>query len=201
MKKSLAIVAALAFGFSATAMAGGEKTPINKEKTVIHWVGKKVTGQHSGFLNLASGYLSLEDGNLTGGAFNIDMTSITVTDLKDEKMNGALTGHLKSPDFFSVEEHNLAIFTITAVKKLDKKGVNGENHSLTGDLTIKGIKHSITFLAKVDIKGKNVTAQANVTINRTKWDIKYGSGSFFDDLGDKMIYDDIELNIVLKAND
>jgi polyisoprenoid-binding protein YceI len=199
MKKSLIIIAALAFGF--TAMAGGEKTPINKEKTVIHWVGKKVTGQHSGFLSLASGYLSVDNGTLIGGSFNIDMTTITVTDLKDAKMNGSLTGHLKSPDFFAVEENPLASFEITEVKKLDKKGVNGENYKITGDLTIKGITNSITFDSKVTIKGNDVTAQANLSINRTKWDIKYGSGSFFDNLGDKAIYDGIDLNIVLKTND
>lgn len=199
MKKSLLLIAAITFGFAA--MAGGEKTPVNKENTVIHWVGKKVTGQHSGFLSLASGYLSLDNGNLIGGAFKIDMTSITVTDLKDAKMNGALTGHLKSEDFFSVEKHPLANFEITEVKKLDKKGANGENYKITGDLTIKGIKNSITFDAKVTIKGHDVTAQANLSIDRTKWNVKYGSGSFFDDLGDKMIYDDIDLNIVLKAND
>ena len=199
MKKSLLLIAAVAFGF--TAMAGGEKTPVNKEKTVIHWVGKKVTGQHSGFLNLASGYLAVDNETLIGGSFKIDMTTITVTDLKDAKMNGALTGHLKSDDFFSVEKNPLATFDITTANKMDKNGANGENYKITGDLTIKGITNSITFDAKVTIKGHDVTAQANLSIDRTKWDIKYGSGSFFDNLGDKAIYDDIDLNIVLKAND
>lgn len=196
--KKLSILA-LALVVGTTAFAGGEKTPINKEKTVIHWVGKKVTGQHSGFVNVATGYFVTDNGSLTGGNFKIDMNTITVTDLKDEKMNGMLTGHLKSADFFDVEKSQYADFSITNVEKLDEKGKNGENHTITGDLTIKGISHSISFPAKVNIKGKKVTAQANFSIDRTKWNIKYGSGSFFDDLGDKMIYDDIDLNIVLKT--
>ncbi|MFT6844966.1 MAG: polyisoprenoid-binding protein YceI [Flavobacteriales bacterium] len=199
MKKSISIIAAMAIGFAA--LAGGEKTPINKEKTVVHWVGKKVTGQHSGFLNVASGYIVVENDEFTGGSFKLDMSSLTVTDLKDAKMNGSLTGHLKSADFFSVEENPYADFIITSVSKLEKLGENGENYSIKGDLTIKGIKNEISFTSKVTVKGHDVTAQANFSIDRTKWNVKYGSGSFFDDLGDKMIYDDIDLNIVLKAND
>lgn len=198
MKKTSTLIM-MALAFATTAYAGGEKTPIDKEKTVIHWVGKKVTGQHSGFLNLAKGYLAVENGNIIGGDFSIDMNTITVTDLKDKKMNASLTGHLKSDDFFSVEKHPYASFAITKVEKLSKEGENGETHQITGNLTIKGITNSISFPAKISMDGKEVTAQANLSIDRTKWNVRYGSGSFFDDLGDKMIYDDIDLNIVLKT--
>ncbi|WMJ73102.1 YceI family protein [Cytophagaceae bacterium ABcell3] len=164
------------------------------EKSRITWLGKKVTGEHTGNIKLAEGNVHANGGKLTAGSFKIDMNSITCTDLEDEKYNAKLIGHLKSDDFFSSDKHKHAEFIIKSVKP-----AKNNQHEVTGDLTIKGIKQTITFPATVKIDGKQLTATAKVKVNRTKFDIKYGSGSFFDGLGDKMIYDDFELDLNLVA--
>lgn len=165
---------------------------VNTDKSSLKWLGKKVTGQHDGTINIKSGTIETDGSKLTGGSFIIDMTSIKVLDIEDADYNAKLKGHLESDDFFSVASHKEAKFVITGVKKAD-----GDQYTITGDLTIKGITNSISFPAKVIVKKSGVIATADFTIDRTLWDVKYGSGSFFDGLGDKTIYDDIAFTLYL----
>ncbi|MBT8244397.1 YceI family protein [Winogradskyella sp.] len=183
LKTLTAAILALSF-FSFTAMIDKK---VNTEQSIVKWVGKKVTGQHEGTIKLESGSLQFDGKTLTGGNFIIDMTSITVTDLEG-KGKANLEGHLKSDDFFGVETHNKATFTITKVNKLDDK-----NHEISGDLTIKSITNPINFTMAVD----GNTATAKVIVDRSKFDVRYGSPSFFNDLKDKVIYDDFELDVIL----
>lgn len=165
-----------------------EKT-VNVKDSNITWKGYKVTGSHEGTINLDKGMLMFDDNNnLTGGTFTMDMTSIAVTDLKAGEGKEKLEGHLKSDDFFGVNNHNKAMFTINKVD-----GKNG-TYRVYGDLTIKGITKPATFQMTVN----NNMATANFKIDRTKYDIRYGSASFFDDLKDKAIYDEFDLNVTLK---
>jgi polyisoprenoid-binding protein YceI len=161
---------------------------IDITESTITWVGKKVTGQHNGSINLQKGYLEMKGDNLVGGEFTIDMTSITVLDLKEGKGKEKLEGHLKSDDFFGVATYPTAKLVIT-----NASGNDG-NYSVTGDLTIKATTLPITF----DLMVNGNTATTKLTIDRSKYDVRYGSGSFFDNLGDKTIYDDFELDITLK---
>jgi len=105
-----------------------------------------------------------------------------------------LIKHLKSPDFFDVEKFPIAAFAMTKVAL-----ANGENINVTGNLTIKGITHEITFPAKMEVKGGIVNANGKLTIDRAKWDVRYGSGKFFDNLANDAISDDIEFNIKIVA--
>ncbi|MDA9555206.1 YceI family protein, partial [Pelobium sp.] len=152
------------------------------------------TGQHTGELKIASGTLNANGKTLAGGTFAMDMTSISCTDL--DASNGAkLLGHLKSDDFFSVQKNPTSKFVIN---KITANGA--ENVVISGDLTIKGITNSISFPATVKQKGNVLVAVANgVKIDRTKFDIKYGSKSFIAGIGDKAIDDEFELNINLVA--
>ncbi|MEC4050500.1 YceI family protein [Flavobacterium sp. SUN046] len=182
--KTLAI--ALLVTLSTVATAQTKKVDAAKSK--ITWIGKKVTGQHEGTVNLKDGSLVFKGKKLTGGTFTVDMTSLTATDLSGE-YQGKLNGHLKSEDFFGTEKFPTSKLTF---KKIADKG-NGV-YTVTADLTIKGITNPVTF----DMAVKANTATSSVKINRTKYDIKYGSGSFFDNLGDKAISDDFELNVTLQ---
>lgn len=165
-----------------------EKKKINVEASKITWEGEKLTGSHEGTINLKDGYFEMEGGKLVGGEFTADMTTINVTDLEGES-KGKLEGHLNSDDFFGVNNFPTASFTIkTAAEK--SNGMYG----ISGDLTIKGKTNPIAF----DLKMDGDTASTTLVIDRTKYDIRYGSGSFFDDLGDKTIYDEFTLNIMLK---
>lgn len=167
---------------------------VDVSKSKIEWIGRKVTGQHAGELKLASGILNSNGNSLAGGNFVIDMTSISNTDL-DKTSAQKLLGHLKSDDFFSIEKNPTAKFDISNVKS---EGV--DKVTITGKLTIKGITNEVSFPASVKHKGNILVAVANgVKINRTKFDIRYGSKSFIADIGDKAIDDEFELNINLVA--
>ncbi|NSL86831.1 YceI family protein [Chitinophaga solisilvae] len=168
---------------------------VDKQLSKVNWVGKKVTGQHSGTINIAEGKLEVENNVLKGGSFSLDTRSIAVTDIKDADGNAKLVGHLKADDFFSVDKFATASLVIT---KVAAKG-NG-NYDITGNLTIKGITNPITFPATVTVNGGKLTGKADLKVDRTKYNIKYGSKSFFEGIGDKAIYDEFELNVVLTAN-
>ena len=179
----------LAFAFIATALSAQTYT-IDTEASSIKWLGKKVTGQHEGTIKLQTGTI-IQQGDVLAGIFGIDMTSIVCTDL-DEGTGAKLVGHLSSEDFFNVAAFNSAIFNIKSITPKD----DGTS-TVKGALTIKGITNEISFPAKVNFGDGGMKATASFSIDRTKWNIKYGSGSFFDNLGDKAIYDDIEFELNL----
>lgn len=164
-----------------------EKKKVDVKQSTIKWEGEKLTGSHEGTINLKDGYFLMEDGELVGGEFTADMTTIDVTDLEGDSRQ-KLMGHLRSDDFFGVEKHKTAKFVIKTVAK------KGNVYGVSGDLTIKGKTNPIAF----DMKMDGNTATTNLTIDRTKYDVRYGSNSFFDNLGDKTIYDEFDLAINLK---
>lgn len=164
-----------------------EKKKINVEESTIQWEGEKLTGSHEGTIQLKEGFFLMEGGELVGGEFVADMNSINVTDLEGESKT-KLTGHLKSDDFFGVNNYPTAKFVINTVAK------KGDVYGISGDLTIKGKTNPIAF----DLSMDSNSANTNLTIDRTKYDVRYGSNSFFDNLGDKAIYDEFDLMINLK---
>lgn len=172
-----------------TVSVSAQTKKVDASKSTINWVGKKVTGSHEGTINLKDGALVFKGKKLVGGTFVVDMTSMTVTDLKAGQGKEKLEGHLKADDFFGTDKFTTASL---AFKKLVEKKPNV--YTITGDLTIKGITKPVTF----DLATTANTASTNVVIDRTKFDIKYGSGSFFDSLGDKAINDDFTLAVALK---
>lgn len=161
---------------------------INASTSTIEWLAKKVTGQHSGTVNFKDGALVLKKNKVVGGSFTVDMTSLTATDLTGEYL-GKLNGHLKSEDFFGTEKFPTATLVF---KKIGVKSANVYN--VTADLTIKGITNPVTF--ELAVNGN--TASTTFNVDRTKYDIKYGSKSFFESIGDKAIYDEFELKVTLK---
>ena len=171
---------------TATSMTNISEKKVDIEQSKIAWKGYKVTGKHEGTIDLKEGTLVFEGDKLKGGNFVVDMTSLTDTDLEGE-WKGKLEGHLKSDDFFGVEKHPTASLTFTDVQK------NGDHYTVTGDLTIKNITNPITF----DLTVEENSAKAILKIDRSKFDVRYGSPSFFNDLKDKAIYDEFDLNVSL----
>jgi polyisoprenoid-binding protein YceI len=171
------------------------KVPADLTSSYVKWTGYKVTGQHFGKVMLKSGSLEFEGDNLIGGAFEMDMTSITVEDLSGEGAK-KLGGHLKSDDFFGVAAHPTSKFVIT---KVVSRGTPGA-YKIIGNLNLKAATKELRFNADIKtIEGKQ-TAVAKIKLDRSEYDIRYGSGSFFENLGDKTIYDefDLEINLVYK---
>ncbi len=163
--------------------------------STIEWKGFKPTGSHNGEIMLESGVVNTVDGKIASGTFLIDMSTISVLDIPEEdEGNAKLHGHLTSPDFFDVEKYPSAAFEITGLEEVDDKMM------LSGNLTLKDATNNVTFPVSVSNEGDTMTLTSETfTIDRSKWNVKYGSKSFFDNLGDKFINDDIELKIMLKA--
>lgn len=166
---------------------------VDAKASKLVWKGEKVTGFHDGTINISKGKLEIKDDKLVGGSFEIDMNSITCTDLQGEGAT-KLVGHLKAEDFFGTAKYPTAKLDITKAVWQGK-----EDYKVTANLTIKDKTNEITFFTKVTIAGKEVKAVSDITVDRTKFDVKYGSGSFFDGLGDKTIYDNFMLKVDLTA--
>lgn len=183
------------FIISSLILLGGKESSadvaIDVDKSTVTWVGKKITGQHDGTIALQSGKLIMENNALTGGVFTIDMTTINCQDLSGGGKE-KLEGHLKSDDFFGVATYPTATFMITDVASK----ASGE-YNVSGNITIKGVTKPISFTTQMSEKDGKMMATADITIDRTEFGIRYGSGSFFDNLGDKTIYDDFTLSVQL----
>ena len=161
-----------------------ERYTVNTVISSLEWIGKKVAGQHQGVIDLKKGSYLFENGLITSGELIINMQSIKITDIEDKEQNDKLKNHLVSSDFFSVEKQPTAQLTIVKSQKIDETRLK-----VTADLTIKGITKRIEFEVTLLIEGKKMVAIGEVDIDRTQFDIRYGSGSFIDNLGDKAIKD------------
>lgn len=173
-----------------TLALSAQKIVIKPSDAVVKWTGNKIGGSHNGEIKVKSGSLELKDGNIVKGSVVIDMKSITNTDLTDEGYNKKLVGHLISDDFFGVEKFPTAIFTITKAAKF----TNGKA-TVSGSLTIKGKTESISF----EVTKLNNVYTTQLKVDRSKFDVRYGSNSFFDNLGDKAIDNIFILDIQVTA--
>lgn len=182
--KPLLLALFVLFSFS---KAEAQDKKIDVSKSIINWTGKKITGQHEGTIKFKEGVLMFKNNKITGGKFVADMTSLDNTD-QTGSSKAKLEGHLKSDDFFGVYNFDTALLSF---KTVTDKGNN--TYTIIANLTIKGATHPVIF----DLVVKGNTATANLSVDRTKYDIRYGSGSFFDDLGDKTIYDEFNLKVNL----
>jgi len=179
----------LALTLTTSVFAGSQN--VDTAKSSVKWLGKKVTGEHSGSISIKEGKLEVNNGKVTGGKVVIDMTSLVDEDIKDAGMNAKLVGHLKSDDFFGVATFPTAELVVTKAES------NGNSHNFSGNLTIKGITNPATFTATSSTAGKSTTYKGTLTIDRSKYNVKYGSKSFFENLGDKVIYDEFTLDFSL----
>jgi polyisoprenoid-binding protein YceI len=169
---------------------------VKPEASKVEWFAEKVTGQHNGIVSMQSGTIEIEGEKIIGGNFVMDMTSISTTDLEGGSKK-KLDDHLKSEDFFNTDEFGTAAFQINKAETLKNDKVF--NHTISGDLTIKGITHPVSCPASVKIVDGKLAAYGEITVDRTKYDIKHGSASFFESIGDKAIMDEFLLKVSLGA--
>lgn len=178
----------------------GENLIVDTQASSINWKGFKPGGSHHGTISVKEGSLVTGANDSLAGSFVIDMNSIINEDLTDAETNAKLVGHLKSADFFDVEKYPTSNFVITNVKPLATAN-DSVTHIISGNLKMKDAEKNISFGAKVTKDGTKYTAKSvPFTIDRSQWNIKYGSKSFFDDLKDNFINDEIELQITIVAN-
>ena len=199
MKKIILSLAVAVFAASsAFAQLTDGKFNIDYKASTINWHGEKVTGSgHDGTIRVSSGQVTVAKGNVTAGKLKVDMNGITCTDLTDAESNSNMINHLKSADFFNTAAFPDANFEIVSVKAEADK--SGNTHKITGKFTIKGITKEISFPAKVTGTAAQVNITGTFNLDRSQFDVKYGSSTFFDSLGDKAINNDIRLTFNLVA--
>ena len=190
MKKN-ALILVLAVFTGLTSMAS---TPVDYEvkqvktsESSVTWKGYKVTGSHHGTIAIEAGSLMFDGDKLTGGEFVVNMPTLVSNDLEGES-KGKLERHLKSDDFFGVEAHPTSKLVFSKVESTGKN-----SYEVTGNLTVKGKTNPVTF--DISIYGNKATA--TMKIDRSQYNVRYGSGSFFENLGDKTIYDEFDLVVDL----
>jgi len=172
---------------------------VDTDASKVMWTGSKLTGQHTGTIGLSKGSVAVTDGNISGGEFTIDFTTLAVTDLKPGEGKEDLEGHLKTGDFFEVEKFPTGTFKVTSV---EATAGNAEvTHNVTGNLTMKGITKSVTIPTNVAMMGDKISAQSTAfTIDRTQWGITFHSGTLASTAKEKIINDEVGLVITLVAN-
>lgn len=188
----LIIIFQLLLGEAIGQSKGDETLVVDTQRSKLEWTGKKLGGEHYGEIFLSGGQLIFKKGKLVGGSFEIDMTSINCLDITDPKSNKRLVDHLKSEDFFSAVRFPKSTFKIA---KVQSKSQN--EYIITGDLTIKDKTNSLEFPASIKDLGGERQADANLVFDRSQFDVKFGSQTFFENIGDKVVYDDIELKVRL----
>ncbi len=186
-----------------TAKGSGSEFKMDPQSTKIMWRGTKPGGEHHGTVMAEEGKLNFENGNITAGTFIIDLNSIVNEDLKGD-MNGRLVGHLKSEDFFYTEQYPEAVFEMVSVNEYSGEatleGIE-PTHEITGNLTMRGQTKSITFPARVEAEGNQVSVRTNeFAIDRTKWGVNFKSKSVFNELKDDYIGDMINLKFDIEFN-
>lgn len=167
------------------------KGGVSKEKSSVKWIGKKIGSSHEGTIHIQEGHVEVQDNKIVAAKVVMDMTSITNTDVENENRNQKLVGHLKSDDFFGVETYPTATFELTQGSEF----VNGKA-TISGDITIKGKTEPLT----VDVRKDGETYRTNIEIDRSKFDVRFGSKSFFNNLGDNAIDDIFTLEVKLIVN-
>jgi polyisoprenoid-binding protein YceI len=192
MKTTFKFIITITLTLITISFSYSQSLTVNKTQSLIRWYGEELTGKtHFGNLSFKEGRIELQDGLIIGGNFVVNMTSLSVEDLSGGA-KARLEGHLRSDDFFSVDKYPEATLKIS-----QKAKVEGDVQKLYGELTIKGIKHAVDFsVILVDKK----TATANLTFDRSKYNVRFRSGSFFENLGDKLILDDIRMEVSLQWN-
>lgn len=172
---------------------------IDLNRSTVAWEGTKVGGRHDGTIGLRSGELYLVDDQIVGGNIIIDMQQITVLDIENPETNARLRGHLESDDFFSVATYPEATFEMAQLVKHEEVAEGEPNYTIRGNLTIKGITHGVSFPAHVHVHDDMLTAKADFDLDRTQWDVRFGSGRFFENLGDNLIHDNFNLKLDIMA--
>lgn len=199
------IIITLAFGLIAnSASATIDPTEatvlkVNSDQSTIFWTGQKIASQHTGTLSFKKGSVHIVENAPVQISVQMDMQSIRVTDISDPESKAKLTRHLNSSDFFATEQHPTGTFQSTSISPIKGATDREANYLIKGKLTLKEITHEIVFPAFIVVKGGSLVANGEITFDRSKWDIRYGSDSFFEKLGDKAIYDEIKLNFVISA--
>ena len=170
--------------------------PVDLGESRVEWLGRNLLNKHWGTVALASGELQFSDGRLSGGEFVLDMTRMDCADLAGHELHDVLIDHLQSDDFFDTERYPEARLVIDSAEPIPDRGAGQPNLWVRAQLTLCGVTRPLNFEAAAGFaEGGKPAAQASVAIDRTDWNVIYGSGKFFKRLAGHLVNDMIELQI------
>jgi len=170
--------------------------PLDLMESRVEWLGRNLINKHWGHVGIESGHLTFTNGVLSGGEVVLDMNAITCTDLNGSELHDVLVRHLKSDDFFDVERFPQAKFVIQSAAEMDGFAPGGRNLLVKGELTLKGVTNPVEFTSSAGpTPDGKAAAQALVVVDRTKWNVLYGSGRYFNRLAGHLVNDDIEFQL------
>jgi len=169
---------------------------IDTAESRVEWTGRNLLNKHYGQIALKSGQLQFDHGQLATGEFILDMRTITCEDLQGDPLHDVLINHLLSDDFFDVERYAEARFLVNATEIISGATPGAPNLAVRGELTLKNVSRPVEFVATTGLNpdGK-AAAQAAFAIDRTLWNVLYGSGKYFRHLGGHLVNDLIEIQI------
>ena len=201
MKKTI-ILSGILVAFTFAAFSGKilhvDTYNVDTKKSSLEWYAEKLTGKHTGTILLSGGDIKNDHGNFKG-SFEIDMNSILNKDMESEEYRTKLEKHLKSPDFFDVVKYPKANFLITSVIAIKEAKAGEATHTIKGNLTIKDKTNEISFDAVITLQPDKISCVGTAIVDRSKFDVRYGSKTFFEDIGDKIIYDEFQLKFNVVA--
>ncbi len=173
---------------------------IDTEQSEIRWTGRNLTGSHTGTLKLLSGTIEVENGRATRGVFVVDMHSISDKSVEDSEMRRLLQSHLASDDFFDVQRFPTAEFRLTRIAPMERAAAGSPNSEVSGELVMKGVCREISFRAvTAPMPDGRLAAEAHFDIDRTQWNVLYGSGKFYEKLGKHLVHDDVTVELKIIA--
>jgi rhodanese-related sulfurtransferase len=171
--------------------------PFDTDRSLVFWTGRNLFNHHTGAIRVSGGAIELRDGTPVHGSVQLDMNSLTCTDLSDPTLNAMLIAHLRDDDFFAVARFPHAEFVLAAADAIPGARPGIPNFQLNGALTMRGVTRPLSFPAVIARKsdGAYYTAQALIAIDRTEWGVPYGSSRFFARLGEHVVNDPIHLHL------
>jgi len=193
--KALTLLLSSFFILSSFTATHIDKYEVNTDKSKLTWKAEKISGGHDGFVFLKSGNIMIDHGKISAANFIVDMNTITNEDIESEEYSQKLVGHLKSADFFDVEKFPEVTFSM-----IKSNSLGNDKYDIVGELKIKGNKNIINFPVELSLTKSEVIASGTFSFDRTKFDIIYGSGSFFDNLGDKAINNEVNVDFEIVFN-
>ena len=171
---------------------------LDTKTSTLEWYASKMAGNHNGTINFSGGEILSNHGALTGSV-EVDMNTIRNSDISDETYKAKLEGHLKSPYFFDAAKFPKSVFVINSITPITESKTEGATHNVKGNLTIKDKTNPLSFDAAVKMEPNKITCVGSAVVDRSKYDVKYGSKAFFPEIGDKIIYDEFTLKFNLTA--
>ncbi len=170
---------------------------VDKQVSLVRWTGSNFVGKHTGFISIGNGIFVTNNNEVVDGHIDLDLNTIVCNNYKNDDWNKQLVDHLKSEDFFSVEQFPNAEFELTSIEKAEKEFA----YTVSGQLTIKGTTNDISFPARINVSEDKMLILGKATIDRTRWGITFGSGKFYENLAGELINDEMEVRFELIARE